>query len=109
MPERKASPRAKTGEGKPTPAKRAAKKTTAKKAVEPEKVERIQPTKPLEPLAGPDPEQPDTWQPAPPDDAGFVGNETDPTPNENYSVAGVTSGQPTPETDDDASAAVQKL
>ncbi|GAB2718130.1 hypothetical protein [Streptomyces bullii] len=30
---------------------------------------------------------------------GFFGVETDPTPNENYSVAGVTSGAPTPETD----------
>ena len=30
---------------------------------------------------------------------GFVGTEVDPTPNENYTVAGVTSGKPTPETD----------
>jgi hypothetical protein len=30
---------------------------------------------------------------------GFRGIEADPTPNENYSVAGVTSGKPTPETD----------
>jgi hypothetical protein len=30
---------------------------------------------------------------------GFRGVETDPTPNENYTVAGVTSGAPTPETD----------
>lgn len=30
---------------------------------------------------------------------GFRGTEVDPTPNENYSVAGVTSGAPTPETD----------
>ncbi|MFI6228887.1 hypothetical protein ACIBCR_16410 [Micromonospora echinospora] len=31
---------------------------------------------------------------------GFRGIEVDPTPNENYTVAGVTSGAPTPETDD---------
>jgi hypothetical protein len=31
---------------------------------------------------------------------GFRGVEVDPTPNEAYTVAGVTSGQPTPETDD---------
>ena len=30
---------------------------------------------------------------------GFRGSEVDPTPNENYTVAGVTSGAPTPETD----------
>lgn len=30
---------------------------------------------------------------------GFRGVETDPTPNENYTVAGVTAGKPTPETD----------
>lgn len=30
---------------------------------------------------------------------GFRGVEVDSTPNENYSVAGVTSGAPTPETD----------
>ena len=29
---------------------------------------------------------------------GFVGDEVDQTPNENYTVAGVTSGKPTPET-----------
>ncbi|WP_156369800.1 hypothetical protein [Arthrobacter sp. Leaf145] len=29
---------------------------------------------------------------------GFVGEEVDKTPNENYSVAGVTAGKPTPET-----------
>lgn len=33
---------------------------------------------------------------------GFRGVEVDPTPNENYTVAGVTSGAPTPETDADA-------
>lgn len=32
---------------------------------------------------------------------GYRGVETDPTPNENYTVAGVTSGAPTPETDDE--------
>lgn len=31
---------------------------------------------------------------------GFLGEEVDPTPNENYTVAGVTSGKPTPETDE---------
>ncbi len=30
---------------------------------------------------------------------GFRGIEVDPTPNENYTVKGVTSGKPTPETD----------
>lgn len=30
---------------------------------------------------------------------GFRGTEVDPTPNENYTVAGVISGAPTPETD----------
>jgi hypothetical protein len=33
---------------------------------------------------------------------GFRGVEVDPTPNENYTVAGVTSGAPTPETDVDS-------
>lgn len=33
---------------------------------------------------------------------GFVGQKVDPTPNENYTLAGVTSGAPTPETDVDA-------
>lgn len=32
-------------------------------------------------------------------DRGFFGVEADPTPNENYTVTGVTSGKPTPETD----------
>ncbi|HEX4811689.1 MAG TPA: hypothetical protein VFV66_02910 [Nonomuraea sp.] len=31
---------------------------------------------------------------------GYRGEEVDPTPNENYTVAGVTSGKPTPETDE---------
>lgn len=35
---------------------------------------------------------------------GFSGVEIDPTPNENYSVAGVTKGAPTPETDAKAAA-----
>ena len=30
---------------------------------------------------------------------GFYGVEVDKTPNENYTVAGVTAGKPTPETD----------
>jgi hypothetical protein len=32
---------------------------------------------------------------------GYRGVKADPTPNENYTVAGVTSGAPTPETDRD--------
>lgn len=32
---------------------------------------------------------------------GFRGVEADPTPNENYTVSGVTKGAPTPETDAD--------
>lgn len=39
---------------------------------------------------------------------GFAGVETDPTPNENYTVAGVTSGAPTPETDRAAAAEARK-
>ena len=30
---------------------------------------------------------------------GYFGTVTDPTPNANYTVAGVTAGKPTPETD----------
>lgn len=30
---------------------------------------------------------------------GFMGEETDQTPNQNYTVSGVTQGKPTPETD----------
>ena len=30
---------------------------------------------------------------------GYLGISTDPTPNENYTIQGVTSGKPTPETD----------
>lgn len=32
-------------------------------------------------------------------DKGFSGTVVDPTPNENYSVEGVTKGLPTPESD----------
>jgi hypothetical protein len=39
---------------------------------------------------------------------GFRGVEVDPTPNEHYSVAGVTSGMPTPETDDGAAEEARK-
>lgn len=39
---------------------------------------------------------------------GFRGVEVDPTPNENYTVAGVTSGAPTPETDDGAAEVARK-
>jgi hypothetical protein len=39
---------------------------------------------------------------------GFRGVEVDPTPNEHYSVAGVTSGKPTPETDDGAAEEARK-
>lgn len=39
---------------------------------------------------------------------GYRGVATDPTPRENYSVAGVTSGAPTPETDDKAAAEARK-
>lgn len=35
------------------------------------------------------------------EEKGFIGEVPDPTPNEHYTVAGVTSGKPTPETDDD--------
>jgi len=35
---------------------------------------------------------------------GFIGEKVDPTPNEAYTVAGVTSGKATPETDDKAAA-----
>lgn len=35
---------------------------------------------------------------------GFNGTEVDPTPNENYTLSGVTSGKPTPETDEKAAA-----
>ena len=35
---------------------------------------------------------------------GFFGERVDPTPNDNYTVAGVTSGKATPETDEKAAA-----
>jgi hypothetical protein len=38
---------------------------------------------------------------------GYRGVEADPTPNENYTVAGVTSGAPTPETDKGAARQVR--
>lgn len=38
---------------------------------------------------------------------GYFGTVPDPTPNSAYSVAGVTSGAPTPETDADAFAAAE--
>lgn len=41
----------------------------------------------------------DTWT-----EQGYRGVAVDPTPNENYTVAGVTKGAPTPETDADAEA-----
>lgn len=37
---------------------------------------------------------------------GFRGTVTDPTPNANYTVAGVTAGAPTPENNPDAAAEV---
>lgn len=40
-------------------------------------------------------------------DQGFRGLEVDPTPNEHYTIAGVTSGAPTPETDEKAAAAAR--
>jgi hypothetical protein len=39
---------------------------------------------------------------------GYFGFVPDPTPNENYTVSGVTSGAPTPETDADAREAARK-
>jgi hypothetical protein len=39
---------------------------------------------------------------------GFRGTAVDPTPNEAYTVAGVTSGMPTPETDADAAKAARE-
>lgn len=35
------------------------------------------------------------------EDRGFLGVSVDPTPKENYTVAGVLAGKPTPETDPD--------
>jgi hypothetical protein len=39
---------------------------------------------------------------------GFRGVKVDPTPDSHYTVEGVTSGKPTPETDADAAAAAKK-
>lgn len=39
---------------------------------------------------------------------GFHGTKVDPTPNENYTVAGVTSGAPTPETDPEQAEVARK-
>jgi hypothetical protein len=39
---------------------------------------------------------------------GFLGAGIDPTPNENYTVEGVTAGKPTPETDAKAYEATKK-
>lgn len=40
-------------------------------------------------------------------DQGYRGVKVDPTPNEHYTVAGVTEGKPTPETDPDAADAAR--
>ncbi len=42
-------------------------------------------------------------------DQGFVGVEADPTPNENYTLKGVTSGAPTPETDEETLRTAQRV
>ncbi|MFF0277452.1 hypothetical protein [Streptomyces sp. NPDC004330] len=39
---------------------------------------------------------------------GLLGVEVDPTPNEHYTVAGVTEGLPTPETDTHAAAEAKR-
>lgn len=39
---------------------------------------------------------------------GYRGVAADPTPNHAYTVEGVTAGEPTPETDDDARAEANK-
>lgn len=38
------------------------------------------------------------------EEQGFQGEAVDPTPRENYTLQGVVSGAPTPETDKDAAA-----
>lgn len=44
------------------------------------------------------------------EDKGYIGTPVDPTPKENYTVAGVVAGKPTPETDADHAREVrQKL
>lgn len=40
-------------------------------------------------------------------DRGYLGVSPDPTPRENYTLAGVAKGLPTPETDGDAAAAAR--
>ena len=40
---------------------------------------------------------------------GYRGFVPDPTPNENYTVAGVTAGLPTPETDEKLAAEARRL
>lgn len=42
------------------------------------------------------------------EEQGFRGVAPDPTPNAHYSVDGVTSGKPTPETDPELAAKVQR-
>ena len=42
-------------------------------------------------------------------EAGVWGVETDPTPNYNYTVAGVIAGAPTPETDEEAARAAASV
>ena len=39
---------------------------------------------------------------------GYIGIEADPTPNENYTLAGVLDGKPTPETDKGQAKAVRE-
>lgn len=41
------------------------------------------------------------------EEKGYLGETADPTPRENYSVDGVTSGKPTPETDSKAAEAAK--
>jgi hypothetical protein len=42
------------------------------------------------------------------EEQGYRGTKVDPTPDENYSVAGVLADKPTPETDADAKAEAEK-
>jgi hypothetical protein len=39
---------------------------------------------------------------------GYFGTTPDPTPNENYTLAGVAAGKPTPETDEKLAAEARK-
>lgn len=41
------------------------------------------------------------------EDKGYFGEVPDPTPSDHYTVSGVTSGKPTPETDPDVAPARQ--